>query len=66
MTAVIEVDNLSFSYPDGQKALKGVCLSINKGDSVAIIGPNGAGKSTLVLHLNGILRSTNGAVKTAW
>ena len=63
MTAVIAIDNLSFSYPDGQQALKDICLSINKGDSVAIIGPNGAGKSTLVLHLNGILRSQNGAVK---
>ncbi len=63
MTSVIAIDNLSFSYPDGQQALKDVSLNINKGDSVAIIGPNGAGKSTLVLHLNGILRSPNGAVK---
>jgi len=63
MTAVIAIDNLSFSYPDGQQALRSVSLNINRGDSVAIIGPNGAGKSTLVLHLNGILRSQNGAVK---
>jgi cobalt/nickel transport system ATP-binding protein len=59
---VVEVKNLSFSYPDGQRALTDVNLTISQGDSVALIGPNGAGKSTLLLHLNGILRS-NGTVK---
>ena len=62
MEEVVEVKNLSFCYPDGQRALTGVSLSINQGGSVALIGPNGAGKSTLLLHLNGILRS-NGTVK---
>jgi cobalt/nickel transport system ATP-binding protein len=59
---VVEVKNLSFSYPDGQQALTDINLTINQGDSVALIGPNGAGKSTLLLHLNGILRS-NGTVR---
>jgi len=60
---VIRISNLSYSYPDGQEALKGVSLDIRRGESVAIIGRNGAGKSTLLLHLNGILRSDNGAVR---
>jgi len=59
---VIRVDNLSFSYPDGQSALADLCLTVRQGETVALIGPNGAGKSTLLLHLNGILRS-NGVVK---
>jgi cobalt/nickel transport system ATP-binding protein len=59
---VVEVKNLSFSYPDGQPALTDVNLTITQGDTLAIIGPNGAGKSTLLLHLNGILRS-NGTVR---
>lgn len=51
----IEVEHLSFSYPDGLQALADVSFHIAPGEKVALVGPNGAGKSTLVLHLNGIL-----------
>ena len=60
---VIEIKNLSFSYPDGQGALRDISLAVSAGETVAFIGPNGAGKSTLLLHLNGILRSGNGTVR---
>jgi cobalt/nickel transport system ATP-binding protein len=54
---VIEIENLSYSYPDGQQALYGINLAVGLDETVALIGPNGAGKSTLLLHLNGIMRS---------
>jgi energy-coupling factor transporter ATP-binding protein EcfA2 len=51
----IEVNDLSYSYPDGKPALRRVSLHAAAGECVGIVGPNGAGKSTLLLHLNGIL-----------
>jgi cobalt/nickel transport system ATP-binding protein len=62
MDKVIEIKNLSFTYPDGHQGLSSVDLIVYPGENVAVIGPNGAGKSTLLLHLNGILRG-NSTVK---
>jgi energy-coupling factor transport system ATP-binding protein len=59
---IIEVENLSYIYPDGTEALKGIDLKINDGDFIAIIGPNGSGKTTLVKHFNGLLMPTQGKV----
>ncbi|MDP2932095.1 MAG: ATP-binding cassette domain-containing protein [Chloroflexota bacterium] len=61
MEEIISINNLTFSYPDGQPALADISLSVYRGEALAVIGPNGAGKSTLLLHCNGILH-TNGAV----
>lgn len=65
MHHTVEVENLSFSYPDGHRALRDVSLSVAPGEKVALLGPNGAGKSTLILHLNGILRVQSGSVCVA-
>jgi cobalt transport protein ATP-binding subunit len=52
---LLRVEDLSFAYPDGLQALKGVSFCLFPGEKAALVGPNGAGKSTLLLHLNGIL-----------
>jgi cobalt/nickel transport system ATP-binding protein len=61
---VLQVENLSYSYPDGHTALRDVSLHLHRGEKVALVGANGAGKSTLMLHLNGILNG-NGNVEIA-
>lgn len=60
---LIETVDVCFAYPDGTEALRGVSFRVTHGESVAIVGGNGAGKSTLLLHLNGYLRSQQGAVR---
>jgi cobalt transport protein ATP-binding subunit len=61
---IIQIQNLSFSYPDEHRALEDIHLEIDAGEKVAVVGPNGAGKSTLLLHLNGILHA-QGIVRVA-
>ena len=61
--AVLQARELVHVYPDGTRALDGVDLTVRRGEGVALLGPNGAGKSTLILHLNGILRATEGEVR---
>ena len=51
----IRITRLSYTYPDGTKALEEVDLDVRIGERVALVGPSGAGKSTLLLHLNGVL-----------
>jgi cobalt/nickel transport system ATP-binding protein len=58
----IETSNLSYTYPDGTKALENINFTVNKGENIAILGPNGAGKSTLLHHFNGLLMPTIGKV----
>lgn len=62
MVPIIEVKDLHHRYPNGCHALRGVSVTIDRGEFVAIIGQNGSGKTTFVKHLNGLLRATTGTV----
>jgi len=59
---MLELQDLSKKYNTGDEALKGVSLSIPKGQVLALIGPSGAGKSTLIRCINRLIEPTSGKV----
>lgn len=58
----IKFDHVTYTYPNGQKALDDVSFYITHGEKVGIVGANGAGKSTMILHTNGLLMPSAGSV----
>ncbi len=56
------INNLSYQYPNGKQALRGISLAVETHETIGIVGANGAGKSTLLLHLVGILLASSGEV----
>ncbi len=62
----IRLENVSYTYmkktPYERTALKGVSLTIDKGEYIAVIGHTGSGKSTMMQHLNGLLNPDQGSV----
>jgi iron complex transport system ATP-binding protein len=61
---VIACEEVDFDY-GGRAVLRGVSLSVARGELVAIVGPNGAGKTTLVRVLAGLLPPARGRVTVA-
>jgi ABC-2 type transport system ATP-binding protein len=60
--AAVELIDVAKTY-GSVEALKGIRLTIQPGEVVAILGPNGAGKSTAILLMLGMRRATSGTVR---
>jgi phosphonate transport system ATP-binding protein len=58
----IRAREVSFVYPGGVVALRGVDLDVPEGDFAVLVGPSGSGKSTLLRTLNGLVRPAAGSV----
>ncbi|MDE6444536.1 MAG: energy-coupling factor ABC transporter ATP-binding protein, partial [Muribaculaceae bacterium] len=58
----IKFSDVSFTYPDGHRALKNISFTVTHGEKVALLGLNGSGKSTLLLQTNGLLMPSAGEV----
>ena len=60
--ALIEIDDIRKSFGDFQ-VLKGISLSVRKGEAVCIIGPSGSGKSTILRCINGLIPIDEGSIR---
>ena len=61
MTAMLDFKDVELYY-DQVHALKGVSLSVNQGETVALIGANGAGKSSILRAITGLAKPASGSV----
>lgn len=59
---MIEVKNVSKTYPTGIQANRNISLSVEQGEIVALVGPNGSGKTTLMQQMLGVLKVDEGEI----
>ena len=59
---MLQVDNLTKTYPTGQKALDACSLKVEKSQVVAVIGPSGAGKSSFIRCINRLIEPSAGQI----
>lgn len=62
MTPLLQLDNLH-TYYGKIHALKGVSLTVEKGEIVTLVGSNGAGKSTTLRSISGLVRPQQGSIR---
>lgn len=65
---MVEIRNLHLSLVGGAgpvNILRGVDLSVKRGETISIVGPSGAGKTTLLMALSGLERPSSGQVRIA-
>jgi ABC-type multidrug transport system fused ATPase/permease subunit len=62
---LLELEDVTFGYPDGTPVLRGVSLQVPAGSRVALVGPSGAGKSTILALVEGFYPLDGGVVRWA-
>lgn len=60
---LIDLQNVSFSYPGQGQVLDGLNFQLRKGQRLGLIGPNGSGKSTFMHLLMGLIRPDSGSIR---
>jgi len=60
---LIELRKIFYSYPSGQKVLKGLDFEVTEGEKVGVVGANGSGKTTLLHTMMGLIKPTEGEVE---
>jgi cobalt/nickel transport system ATP-binding protein len=60
---ILQIENLSFTYPNRHQALVDISFQVEKGEKVFFHGSNGAGKTTLFQCINGLLKIKQGIVR---
>jgi len=60
---MIQLDHVSFAYPEQGPSVNDVSFRVEEGEFVAILGANGAGKTTTVRLIDGLIRPTQGRVE---
>lgn len=59
---IVEARNISYTYPDGSKALQNVSFEVQKGEFIGLLASNGSGKTTLLRCINGLVKPQSGEV----
>ena len=60
---MIELDRVSYRYPESEHALKEISFSVSEREKVVLLGANGCGKTTLLRILNGLIFPQEGSYR---
>lgn len=59
---MLELDRVTFAWPDSPPLIDGLSIKIRAGDKVVVLGANGCGKSTLLKLMNGLIFPQTGTI----